>query len=296
MKKNIRTNLEGYAFILPGLIFMLVVMGFPLIYNILLSFQNVDVKTFSTGSAVYVGLENYKELFADPTFKLVLKNTFVFTFFSILFQFTIGFGTALFFSREFSLCGPIRGLTLIPYMMAMSVTGILGRNLFDKSSGVVNDLLLKLNLIEGHIDWLLKPETAMTAVIAMNCWIGIPFNMLLITSGLTSIPDEVMEAAKVDGADGFKRFFYVTLPLLRSSILAVLILGFIYTFKAFDLIFIMTAGGPLNGTDVLGTFSYRLSFTQYEFSLGASVAMVLFVILFCIGLLYLKLVGKEAEL
>ena len=119
--------------------------------------------------------------------------------------------------------------------------------------------------------------------------------MLLLTSGLTGISEDVYESASLDGANRMQRFFYITLPLMKSSILAVLMLGFIYTFKAFDLMFIMTKGGPLNSTDVLGTYAYTLSFTKYEFSMGAAAAMILFCCLFVIGLFYLKLISKEDE-
>ncbi len=290
-----KKNREGYAFILPGFIYMVVILGYPLVYNVILSFRNVNVKTFASKTDVFVGLQNYVELFGNATFRLVLKNTFVFTFWCLLFQFSIGFIMALFFSKRFTLAGPIRGLILIAYMMPMSVTALLGKNMFDKSSGVINSLLMNIGIIHSPVDWLLQPGTAMAAVIAMNCWVGIPFNMLLLTSGLTGISQEVLEAAEVDGANKWQRFWHVTFPLLRPAIMAVLMLGFIYTFKAFDLMFIMTSGGPLNATDVLGTYAYNLSFKQYEFSKGSAVAMVLFVILFIIGLFYLKMVASEDD-
>jgi multiple sugar transport system permease protein len=119
--------------------------------------------------------------------------------------------------------------------------------------------------------------------------------MLLLTSGLTGISDEIYDSAAVDGANFRQRFFHIILPLMRPAILSVLMLGFIYTFKAFDLMFVMTSGGPLNATDVLGTYAYNLSFTQYKFSLGAASAIVLFICLFAVGLFYLKLISKEED-
>lgn len=286
---------EGYAFILPGFIYMLVILGYPLIYNIILSFRNVNVKTFASHTSAFVGLQNYIGLFSNATFRLVLKNSFVFTFWCLLFQFTIGFLFALLFTKKFTISGPIRGMILVGYMMPMSVTALLGKNMFDKSSGVINDLLMRIGIIGAPVDWLLQPGTAMAAVIAMNCWVGIPFNMLLLTSGLTGISTEVMESAEVDGANAWQRFWRITVPLMKPAIMAVLMLGFIYTFKAFDLMFIMTSGGPLNSTDVLGTYAYNLSFKQYEFSKGSASAMVLFVILLIIGFFYLRLITKEDE-
>ncbi len=295
MKNATRRKLEGYMFILPAFIYILVILGYPLIYNIVLSLRNVNVKTFASGADVFVGLENFKTLFADPTFRKVFKNTLVFTFGCLFFQFTIGFIFALFFSQKFTLAGPIRGLVLVAYMMPMSVTALLGKNMFDVSSGVINDLLMKLHLIQQPVEWLLKGNTAMGAVIFMNCWVGIPFNMLLLTSGLTGISTDIYESAEVDGANKWEKFIYITLPLVRPAIVAVLMLGFIYTFKAFDLQFVMTSGGPLNATDVLGTYAYQLSFTQYEFSKGSAAAIILFCCLFIVGLFYLRMIAKEDD-
>lgn len=269
---------------------MLVVVGYPIIYNFILSFKDTSVRNLATGTSKFIGFQNYIELFHNPTFILVLKNTFVFTIGSLIFQFTIGYLLALFFYKKFTLSGPIRGLMLIPYMMPMAVTGLLGQNLF-LNSGLINDLLSKIG-IAGPA-WLTSTSTAMIAVVIMNCWVGIPFNMLLLISGMSNISEDVYEASAIDGASRMQQFWKITMPLMKDSILAVLMLGFIYTFRAFDLMFIMTAGGPLNSTDVLGTYSYMLSFTQYQFSKGSAVAIVLFLCLLLIGILYLLLLRKD---
>ena len=295
MKIATKKKIEGYMFILPGFLYILIILGYPLVYNVVLAFRNVNVKTFASHTDVFVGLENFKMLIADPTFRKIFRNTLVFTFGCLFFQFTIGFIFALFFSQKFSLAGPIRGLVLVAYMMPMSVTALLGKNMFDVSSGVFNDLLMKMHLIKSPVEWLLSGGTAMAAVIFMNCWVGIPFNMLLLTSGLTGISQDIYESAEVDGASKFQKFIYITLPLVKPAITAVLMLGFIYTFKAFDLQFVMTSGGPLNATDVLGTYSYQLSFTQYEFSKGSASAIILFCCLFIVGLFYLRMIAREDD-
>ena len=283
---------DGYIFILPAFFYMLLVLGYPLVYNLILSFKNVDVKNFTKGGSVFVGFENYIHLFNDDTFLLVLRNTFIFTIACLVFQFTIGFAFAMFFNQKFKVSGPIRGMILVSYMMPMSVTGLLGKNIF-ANDGLVNDLLSKIG-INGP-EWLVTGATALIAVIIMNCWVGIPFNMLLLMSGLTSVSQDVYESASIDGANWIQKFVFITLPLMKGSIMAVLMLGFIYTFRAFDLMYIMTAGGPLNATDVLGTYSYVRSFTQFEFSEGSAIAMVLFACLFVIGLFYLRLLAKEDD-
>ena len=286
---------EAYIFILPGFIYLLIVCGYPLIYNIVLSFRNVNVRNIASGDSVFVGFENYIELFRDPTFLMVFRNTIIFTLACLVIHFTIGFLFAMFFSKKFTLAGPVRGLILVGYMMPMSVTALLGRNMFLLDGGVINDLLMKLHIVSEPVDWLVSAGTALAAIIAVNCWVGIPFNMLLLTSGLTGISDDIYESASIDGANKFQRFLYITLLLMKPAMLSVLMLGFIYTFKAFDLMYIMTQGGPFNSTDVLGTYAYSEAFTQYEFSKGSAIAMVLFVCLFLVGLFYLKLLSKEDD-
>ena len=287
-----RRNQEGYVFIIPAVIYLLLVVGYPLIYNFVLSFKNVNVKNLSDGSSVFIGLKNYIALFHDPTFLLVFRNTIIFTIACLVFQFTIGFLFALFFSKKFTLAGPIRGLILIGYMMPMSVVGMIGQNIF-ANNGLINDLLSRIG-VSGP-QWLVDTGVALIAVIIMNCWVGIPFNMLLLISGLTGISPDVYESSSLDGANKFQQFIYITLPLMKSAILSVLMLGFVYTFRAFDLMYIMTAGGPLNATDVLGTYAYTLSFTQFEFSKGSAVAIILFACLFVVGIFYLRLTIKEEK-
>ena len=179
---------DAYLFILPAFIYMLVVLGYPLVYNLILSFKNVDVKNLTKGGAVFVGLKNYVTLFGDKTFLLVLRNTFIFTIACLVFQFTIGFAFAMFFNQKFKLAGPIRGMILVSYMMPMSVTGLLGKNIFS-NAGLINNLLSRIGIVGP--EWLVNSSTALIAVIAMNCWVGIPFNMLLLMSGLTSISGDV---------------------------------------------------------------------------------------------------------
>ena len=281
--RGTKRDMEGYGFILPGVIYMILVVGYPIVYNFILSFKDTNVQNLAKGTSVFIGFQNYKELFSNPTF------LFIFTLGSLVFQFTIGYLLALFFYKKFTLAGPIRGLMLIPYMMPMAVTGLLGQNLF-LQDGLINKILSWFGA--GPLPWLTSTATAMVAVVIMNCWVGIPFNMLLLISGLSNVPEDVYEASAIDGASKMQQFFLITLPLMKDAILAVLMLGFIYTFRAFDLMFIMTSGGPLNSTDVLGTYSYTLSFTQYQFSKGSAVAIVLFLCLMVIGILYLVLIVK----
>lgn len=272
---------------------MLALVGFPIVYNFVLSFNNTDVITIGQHSEKFVGLQNYIDLFKIPTMRTSIINTIVFTAGSIILQFVIGFALALLFSKNFRLAKPIRGVLLISWMVPVTVTALLSKFMLSSSGGIVNEILLNLHLISKPLDFLVSLNMAMPSIIGINVWIGIPFNMILLTTGLNNIPDSYYEAAAVDGASAFVRFFKITLPLMKASMLSVIILGVIYTFKVFDLVFVATGGGPVDATELMSTYAYRLSFTQYSFSKGAAVANILFLMLFAVGLIYIRLVGKD---
>lgn len=292
-REFVREERKGYLFVLPALIFMLAFVGYPIIYNFILSFYDVNVMTFSQAVKPFVGFKNYIDIFKDPTMRISIWNTFVFTIGSISIQFVIGLGLALFFNMKFKFAEPVRGLLVISYLIPMTVTALLFKFMYSTSGGIINYLLMKVHLISQPIGWIISNNTALFSVILTNSWVGIPFNMLLLTTGLSNISYTLYEAGQVDGANAIQRFFNITLPALKPAILSVLILGFIYTFKVFDLVFVMTNGGPVNSTELMSTFAYKLSFTQFSFSKGATVANVLFAILLCVSLWYLTLINEE---
>ncbi len=286
----------GFLFVAPAFIYMLVFVGYPIVYNIILSFQDVTAATLRSDAKEFIGLTNYRELFQqDNVLTLSLWNTLVFTVSCLVFQFIIGFGLALFFNKNFKFSKPVRGLLMMPWMIPITVTGLMFKFMFGTDVGILNYFLQSLGLITENIDWLTNTSTAMPAVIFSNIWIGIPFNMILISTGLTTIPAELYESAAIDGANKFQTFGRITLPLLKPTIESVLILGFIYTFKVYDLIYVMTSSGPVNATQVLSTYSYKLSFEMFKYGKGAAVANILFVILFIVSLFYLKFVYTEEE-
>lgn len=296
MKKFFRYDNVGYLFVLPAFAYMVYFVGYPIISNIILSLQDVTLKTLKAETKVFVGFENYIELFKqDNILTISLWNTLFFTVACLVFQFIIGFALAMLFNKKFSIAKPIRGLLMMPWMIPITVTGLIFKFMFGTDVGIVNYFLKCFGFITENIDWLTNPKTAMIAVIIANIWIGIPFNMILISTGLTTIPGELYESASIDGANKLQSFIKITLPLLKPTIESVLILGFIYTFKVYDLIYVMTSGGPVNSTQVLSTYSYKLSFELFKYSKGAAVANILFVILFFISLVYLKFVYTEEE-
>lgn len=288
-------NNIGILYVLPALLYMMYFIVYPIISNIFLSMQEVTVMTLTRPNKPFVGFANYIRLFQDPVLLSSIKNTLVFTFFSIVFQFIIGFILALFFNLHFSFAKPIRGLLMMPWMIPITVTALMFKFMFTSNVGIINQFLMFLGIIDKPIDWLIQTGTAMFSLIFTNIWIGIPFNMILLSVGLTVIPAELYESASIDGAGKVQSFFHITLPLLKPTIESVLILGFIYTFKVFDLVYVMTNGGPVNTTHLLSTYSYKLSFTLFKYSDGSAAANILFVILLLASIVYLKFAYTEEE-
>jgi len=292
--KQHRDAVTGLVFVLPAVIYMLVTMVYPLLYNIVLSFKDLTVMTFKGNASKFIGMANYSQILADPEFHQAFVQTLWFTVACIVVQFSLGLLLAVFFNQKFRLAGPIRGMVLVAWMMPVAVTGLLFKYMLQTEGGVINQIRSMLGLVTGDpIGWLIDPSKAMWGVIIANCWVGVPFNMLLLTTGMSNIPADVYESASIDGANTIQRFFHITIPLLKPAIMSVLMLGFIYTFKVFDLIYMMTKGGPLNATEVLSTYSYRHSFTLFNFSIGAAAAVILFLCLMCVGVFYLRLIQKD---
>ena len=295
LRQSFRYGNVGYLFVLPAALYMVVLVGYPIVSNFVLSFQDVTTTTLSQAAKPFVGLRNYQDLFADGVLRTSVGNTFVFTLGCLVLQFGIGFALALFFNRESGLAKTVRGVLMVPWMIPMTVTALIFKFMFSSNVGIVNQALQGIGIISKPIEWLLQPGTAMFSLILANTWIGIPFNMILLSTGLTTIPREVREAAAIDGASAPQAFFRITVPMLKPVIESVLVLGFIYTFKVFDLVFVMTNGGPVNSTHLLSTYSYKLSFTLFKYSQGAATANILFVILLIVSLLYLAFVYRDRE-
>ena len=286
----------GYLWVLPALAFMVAFIGYPIVYNLILSLQKVDVMNIKTAVKPFIGIDNYKEIFSGDVLSTSVMNTLFFTIGCLVLQFSIGFALALFFTSGFRLQIRLRGLLTVAWMVPSTVVALLFKFMLSPSCGILNYILVGIGILREPIGWLTSSSTALWGTIIANTWIGIPFNMILLTAGISGIPDELYESAAIDGATSAQRFFWITLPLLKPAMYAVLILGFVYTFKVFDLIYVMTNGGPVHATEVLSTYAYKLSFERFHFSEGAAAANVLFACLFIVALGYLRLVRGDEEI
>lgn len=279
--------------VLLALGYLIALSAFPILYNVIMSLQQVDMFSLASFSRPFVGLDNYRELFGRPEFWPILWNTVVFVFLSVIFQLSIGFALALFFQQDFPGAGYLRGLFLAGWVMPALVVGAIWKWIFAGDFGVLNYALMSLGLTGDHIFWLSDPGVSLYSVIIANIWLGIPFNMLLLSVGLANIPRDIYEAAELDGAGAFQRFRSITLPMMRSTLGAVVSLGIIFTLQQFDLIAALTQGGPANSSNVAQYWSWQLSFQTYEISLGSVVSILMILLVVVVALVYVRSTRHE---
>lgn len=288
-----RTRRLGLLLALPAIIYITIFLVIPLLYNVWLSISNANGSNLITGDYHPTGLTNYEAVLANPGFWNGLKLSAIFTFASLALQFIIGYAMALFFRKPFPGNGIIRALLLVAWILPAVVTGTIFRWIFDSDFGVINYFLTSLHLVDKPILWLTNSTTAMVAVVIANLWVGMPFNMLLILSGLHTIDDGLYEAAEVDGAGPIRTFFSITEPLMRPVVFSLLLLGVINTYKVFDLIYTMTKGGPVEATTTLPIFTYLQTFKVFDFGNGAAASMLTMVLPLALSWFYVRSLDKE---
>jgi len=269
---------------------VVIFFAYPLIYGITMSLEKIG---FIAQSGPFIGLHNYKEEINDPVTGKALVDTGIFLVASIFFQFTIGLGIASYFNRRFFLSGFLRSLIIIPWLFPPIASGTIFAIMFAGQGGIIDETLRSLHLISSPIFWFDSSFKAMFVIIFVNVWIGIPFNAVLLYSGLQDIPGELREAAAIDGCGPWQRFRYVTVPLLRPVSLIVIMLGIIYTVKTFDLVIVLTNGGPDNGSQLMSTWAYTLAFQNFETGQGAAVANMLFVFCMIVAFFYIRATRRE---
>ncbi|MEU4836122.1 sugar ABC transporter permease [Streptosporangium sp. NPDC023615] len=284
----------AWAFLAPVVLYLMIFYAYPLYRNVELSLHDYTVRSFVRGDAPFAGLGNYAKVFADATFVPALWHTVVFTLVSLAFQFTIGLALALFFAKNFRLSATLRALFLVPWLLPLIVSASTWSWMLNSDSGVVNAALSWMGV--GPVNWLTSPDWALWSVVIANVWIGVPFNLVVLYSGLRAIPAAVHEAAALDGANAWQRFWKVTFPLLRPVSAITVLLGLVYTLKVFDIIWIMTKGGPSGASTTFATWSYRLGFGNLvpSFGAGAAVGNLLIVTALVFGLVHIRVQRRQA--
>jgi multiple sugar transport system permease protein len=281
----IKRKLEPYGFISPTVFLLLLLMVIPVFLVIRYSFMdNVIVNQ----NPLFVGLENYRTMIADERFIIAVKNTAFFTIVSVIAHLIIGLLFATLLNSELlskTTRTIYRMIYILPWLFTVAIIAILWRMILNPL-GVLNYIIMSLGISQNQTEWLSNESTALFAVTFINIWAGYPFYMISLLAGLQGIPKELHEAALVDGATGLQKFWNVTLPHLKPLIISMSILDLIWTSQQFALIWMTTGGGPLTSTEMLGTYTYKLAFSQYEFSQASTSAVFLFLISMGLALVY----------
>lgn len=279
-----RRGLVVAAFMAPAAVFVAIFTYYPMVAGSQMAFRNWNLTDLTDTS--WVGLKNFRDVFTDPAWGTVLGNTLLWVAGSIVPQLVIGFAIALWLRRRFRFRGLYQALIFFPWAISGFLIGILFRWLFNSEFGVVNDLLQKAGLIDAPIAWLADPDTAMIAVLIANVWYGVTFFAIMILAALQSIPDELYEAAALDGASRTRTLFRITIPSIRTTLALTVLLRVIWIFNFPDLIFGMTGGGPNDETHIVTTWMIKIT-QQGDYGKASALGLLVVAILLVFAVFFL---------
>jgi multiple sugar transport system permease protein len=280
----------GYGLILPALLLIVCLVAYP--FGMAIYFSLSDYWVGSPGT--FIGLQNFRDILGNEIFLQTVYNSFVFTSIAVVIKTFLGVWLAMLLFRDFKFKRLIRGAVLLPWVMPTALSMLAWWWMFDSLYSVVNWTGIRLGLISSPgPNWLGLTGYAMTAVIAVNVWRGLPFFAIIVLAGLVSIPREYYEAAEVDGADSWRRFRHVTLPLLKPVLAVVILFSTIFTFSDFAIVQVLTRGGPVNTTHLFATLAYQVGLTGGNLGQGAAISLFMFPVLAAVVFMQLRYIRKE---
>jgi multiple sugar transport system permease protein len=285
-----RNRWLAWVFLVPAMIPVAILMYYPMIGTAIESFYSTS---FINPNPQFVGLELYRKLFASAEFGTIVWNSCIWTVFVVLFQNLFGFAVALLLNRELPTSGLMRSLVLLPWVLPGVVAAILWRFMYDPQLGLINSFLVRIGLTGESQAWLAEPETAMGAAILAAIWKGFPFSTVVYLAALQNVDREQIEAATIDGAGAWRRLVDVVIPSMREVIVINFVLTTMLTFNYFDMIWVLTRGGPQNATHIFPTKIYELGFGQFRF--GEAATYGVFSILMLTVLLALYFLARPAR-
>lgn len=289
--KTYRENKTAYLFILPALLFIIGIIIFPLLYSMYISFFDYNI---FTKTPPFIGLKNYTDIFKSGYFWYSIGRTTYFTVISVGLELVLGFLAAALLNQDFKGRALARTLLILPWALPTVVNGVLWTWIYDSNYGALNALLKSLGIISQYKNWLGSAFGAMNAVIIADVWKNTSFIAMVLLAAMQSIPKDYYEAAIIDGAGRLKSVFYITLPLLRPAILVAVVIRTMEAFKVFDIIYIMTKGGPANGTQVISYYTYINSFQYSKYGYGAALSYIVSLVILLFALFYIKLLYKKS--
>lgn len=287
-----RNRLVGYGMVTPAVVALLFVTAFPLVYNLWNSTRNVNLLD-PANVGRWVGLANYRSILTDAAFLPSLIRTLGFTAVSIVLELAIGLVVALVLNRPFAGRGLVRAAIFIPWAVPTVVSATIWKTMFDPQSGFVDYLLGRLHLPGAATVWPAGTWTAWTAILVADGWKNVPFVTILLLAGLQVIPRDVYEAARVDGTTAWQAFRWITLPLLRPALMVTLVFRTLQAFLIFDVVYIMTAGGPGNSTQTVSFLDWQAFMVDSNFGYGGAVSVVMVVIALLIAAVYARTLRPE---
>ncbi len=287
-----KKNVWPYLLVAPALLTVLTVVFIPVVNAVSMSFQSYDLRRPSRIG--FIGLGNYSEVLSDPLFWQAVWKTVVWVAVGVGFQFLFGFILALLLNRRFFGRGIVRSISLIPWVTPGVLIGLMWRWIYDGSYGVLNDMLFRLGIIRDFVPFLARGETAFPAVILTIIWQGIPFFALMILAGLQGIPEELYDAADVDGANGVQKLFRITIPSLKNVIFVTTLLRIIWVSNSVDVIFNLTEGGPAYATQTLSVYVFNKGNTL-NLGYAATMSILLALMLSSVAVVYLRRIFRGQE-
>ena len=285
-----RQAVQGIIWAGPACLYLAFFIAYPFVMSIYLSVSNARV---GSPEWHYVGLLNFQRLFADPVFWQTVQNSFVFTFGSEAIRLVIGLPLALALNRSFKGKRVVQGIILIPFVIPIALSSLAWKWMFDSLYSVINWMLMSAHIIDYPWQWLGEPGLAMISVIVLNVWRGFPFSAVVLLAGLTAVPTEVIEAAKIDGAGPLRRLFYVVAPIVRPILFVGLLYSIVFSFTDFSAVWLLTQGGPYNTTHVFGTYAYNIGINAGDVGMGAAITLFIFPLLATIVVVMLRLLRRE---
>ncbi len=280
----------AYMMIAPAVLIIFGMGIFPVCYSIWLSFNKVHPMTFETD---FIGLQNYSEIFANSEFWQSIGITLYFCIVSIAVQMVLGVLVAMLLNQRFVGRGIVRALILLPWAVPTIVNANLWNWILNANYGILNRVLMKLGIISDSIAWLSDGSTALHMIILADTWRMLPLVVVMLLAGLQTVSKNVLEAAVVDGAGAWKRFWAVYMPALKPMIFVILVLRTIQAIRVFDIVYVLTKGGPANKTMVISFYSYFETFNYLNYGKGAAIAMVIAVLALVLSLLYFKVLRSK---
>ena len=282
-----KMRLLPLAYVAPATALFALLMLYPLVA--VLRYSLLD-RAITKKDAAFVGLENYQTTFSDPVFWQAAGHTLYFAVMSVIFHLLIGLAFALMLNSERinpTIRSVLRVLYILPWLFTAVIIAIIWRLLLDPE-GVINGVLMSLHIVDFKVEWFSSPNTALHALTFVNIWAGYPLYMVSLLAGLQGIPRDLYDAASIDGANAFQKFRHVTIPQLTPIMISIALLDFIWTMQVFALVWMTTGGGPIYITEMLSTYTYKLAFSRYQFSLASASAVCILILSMSMTYFYIK--------